>query len=235
MAEKVKVKQPYLKYDSIIIGPGAKQLDPGYFEDWLTFGRATSLKWFTDRASAVPNWATSTNTDRSDWPLEVHQGGVEFYAPYVDRQVNINITDNFMPQIFTTKLPVEMEFNFQIADTDLVLKLPGVHAPAGVGPFGIVYDASPAGIIAPAINGEPLINNSWKFPDPMRISTRTTITVSSRVEDPLIGLFTGGLTGPGFKAYPINPAGQIYNLPNWYVIRVWLRGARFIENIAARG
>lgn len=229
-----KVKQPYLKYDSIVIGPNAKSMDSGFFNDWVTFARSSTLRWFTDRSSSVPNWASSSNTDRTDWAFEAHQAGIEFWAPKVVRNQNTEVTDIWMPETFTVDLPTMMSFDFKLADTDVVLKLPGVHAPAGVGSSGLFYDNSPSPTVIPAINGVPMIANSWKFPDPLKISMRTTITVESRVEEPLTGLLTNA-AGPGFKVYPVNMAGASYDLPNFYVIRVWLRGARYIDNIGARG
>lgn len=230
-----KVRQPYLKYDSVLIGPQAKDLDTGYYNDWTSLARSGTLRWFTDRTGGVPNWASSQQTDRSDWAFEVYQAGIEFYAPSVNALFNSNVTDLYMPEIFTTQLAQQMDFEWKIADVDYVLKVPGVHAPAGVGPSGIVYDSSPAGVVMGANNGEPIVSNSWKFPDPLRISTRTTISVESRIEQPLNQLFSG-ISGPGFKSYPNgDPAGTSIRMPNYYWIRVWLRGARYIENIGARG
>lgn len=234
MAAKSKVKQPYLKYDSLVVGPGAKDLDTGYFNDWATFARASTLRWFVNRNSAVPDWASSQTSDRSDWAFEAHQGGIEYWAPTVNRATNVNVTDSFMPEIWTMDLPRQMSFEWKIADTDFVLKVPGVHAPGAVGPSGIVYDQSTAQIIAPPTNGLPIITNSWKFPDPLKISMRSTMEVQSRIEEPLNAMLAA-MTGPGVKLYPTGPAGNNYSLPCYYVIRVWMRGARYIDDVSARG
>lgn len=234
MAAKTKVKQPYLKYDSIVVASGAKDLDTGWFNDWPSFARASTLRWFTNRNSNIPQWASSQTSDRSDWAMEVHQAGIEFWAPTVNRAVNANVTDNFMPEIWSVNMPQQMAFEWQVAGTDFVLLVPGVHAPGAVGPGGIVYDSSPAGVVFPPPNGVPVITNSWKFPDPLKIAMRSTMEVQSRIEEPLNGMLVN-MTGPGGKIYPTGPAGGVYTLANYYVIRVWLRGARYIDDISARG
>ncbi len=234
MAAKSKVKQPYLKYDSLIVAQGAKEIDQGFYNDWATLSRASTLRWFTDRASGIPNWCTSQLSDRSDWAFEVHQAGIEYWAPTVNSARNANPTDNQMPEIWSVNMPQQMAFEWKLADTDFVLKVPGVHAPGAVGPHGIQFDQSPSGIIFPPPNGTPVITNSWKFPDPLKISMRSTMEVQSRIEEPLVGLLAA-MTGPGSKLYVTGPAGGVYALPNYYVIRVWMRGARYIDDISARG
>ena len=233
--QPAKVRQPFLKYDSIIIGPSAKDLDAGFFNDWPAFSRSSTIKWFVDRSSSVPNWASSSNTDRSDWAFEIHQAGIEFMSPAANTLVNTNATDNWMPEMFSTKLVEQMCFEFQVADTDMVLKIPGVHAPAGVGASGLIYDGSTTANVHPATNGVPTISNSWKFPDPLKVSMRSMMTVQSRMEEPLNTTFSN-ITGPGNKFVPNGAAaGGFTFTPCWYVIRVWLRGARFIDNVGARG
>lgn len=230
----VKVRQPWLKYDSIVIGTGAKTQDTGWFNVWSEFATASKVQWFTDRNSSVPDWATSDDSDRTDWPYEVHQFGIEFWAPAFTEQRNNILTDNYMPIVFTQQLANRLAFRLQLAQTDIILKIPGPHAPGAVGPYGLVMDNMPAGTVSPPTNGEPQIANSWKFPDPVKISMRSTIKLETRVEWP-DQQFLSAVTGPGAQVFPVNAVGDVSSLPNLYIIRAWLRGARYIENIGARG
>lgn len=233
-AQDVKVRQPWLKYDSIVIGPGAKTQDTGWFNTWQEFASASKISWFGDRSSSVPDWATSDDSDRTDWPYMIHQFGIEFWAPHTLQTRNALLTDNWAPLYFTQNLPFRLAFRLQLAQTDQILKLPGVHAPGGTGASGTVLDNSPSAMVIPPSNGTQSIKNSWIFPDPVKISTRSLIRLETKVEFP-DQQFLAQAVGPGSQFFPVNAAGDPALLGNYYIIRAWLRGARYIENIGARG
>lgn len=228
------VEQSALKWDTVCVQSNAKDFDSGWFNDFPTFAKASTIKFFVDRNSSVPEWATSQNSDRTDWAFEAHQMGIEFFAPAVDTIRNVNPVDNYLAEVWTTLLPRFTSFSLRLADTDQVLKLPGCHAPGGVGPHGMIRDGSDSPIMIPPTNGIPDVANSWKFPAPIKIAMRSTAVVETRIEEPVLSLLSV-VTGPGSKIYPTGPVGGAVFIPNTYGIRVWLRGRRFIDQIGARG
>lgn len=241
---KTRVAEQWERYDSIVIGPGAKALDDGWFDTWADFANADSLVWFTKRSSNVGRSYTNQGTERTDWAQDFYQTGIEFIAPPGLGERESEVLDQvIMPIFFTRELPNRMVFRITIADADTIAEFPGIHGPSGYGTTGVEASQAPAPLMVPGQTGEPHVSNTWKWPEPVMLPAQGRIAVQARIDQPIRALMQqlGDVEGencPGFKMLP--PCGAaaagtggaplpFISYPNWYTIRVFHRGPRYLQ------
>lgn len=239
-----RVAEQWERYDSIVIGPGAGDLDDGWFNSWADFAGADELNWFTKRSTSVGKAYANQSTERTDWAQDFYQTGIEFFAPAGMGELEQEVLDQvIMPLLFVRELPNRMPFKITIADSDTVALFPGSHAPPGYGTTGVEASQAPAPLMVPGQQGDPHVSNTWKWPEPIMLPAQGRITVTARIDAP-IKSFLGKLAGcPGSKNVP--PCGAALapgdnsevvpiEYPNWYVIRVFFRGPRYLQIRGAR-
>lgn len=245
---ETRVAEQWVRYDSVVIGPGANQLDDGWFDSWADFANADSIVWFTKRSSNVGRAYTNQGTERTDWAQDFYQTGIEFFAPAGFGEREREVLDAvIMPSLFVRELPNRMPFEITIADSDQVALFPGAHGPSGFGTTGVEASQAPAPLFVPGQQGDAHVSNTWKWPEPIMLPAQGRIRVSARVDQPIRGLLAQLDGCPGHKQLPpcgIQPAGTsgpagntpptFLEYPNWYVIRVFFRGPRYLQIRGAR-
>lgn len=240
---RTRVAEQWERYDSIVIGPGAKAVDTGWFNTWAEFGAASELVWFTKRDSAVGESYTNQSTERTDWAQDIYQTGIEFLAPtgLGDRERDV-LDQVIMPNLFIRHLPTLMPFRVKLADADEIALAPGNHYPPGYGVTGTEASQAPAPLFVGGNVGEAHVSNTWKWPEPVMVPAQGRIAVRARIDEPIVTLLRQLTACPGFKQIPpcplFPPGGSIPNppiaYPNWYVIKVFHRGPRYLQLRGAR-
>ena len=118
-----------------------------------------------------------------------------------------------------------------------MLEVPGIHLPAGVGTTGA--GNAGAGVLnsIPGHTGTADNRNTWSWPEPLEVAAKSKIIVSARIDEPILAWLRQLDSLPAQKDIPIVGAdGEIDNTVyrNWYRIRVWHRGPRYVQLRGAR-
>ena len=230
---KTRVAEQWERIDSIVIGPGARDIDDGWFNTWAEFAAADELVWYSGRSSNVGKSLSNQQTERTDWAQDIHQSLIEFIAPTGLSDFESDPNDGFVtPQLFVQQLPQYMPFRVQLAEADDMTLSPGSHYPSGYGPSYVVQDGAAAPSTFAGVMGEPSITNGWKWPEPLRLAAKSKITVLARIDQPY-RTFLSNLPGPGFKQIP-DGQGGVVQLPTFYIIRCTQRGPRYLQLRGAR-
>lgn len=240
-ARNTRAQEQWLRYDSIVIGPGARDINQGWFNTFSEFANADELTWFTSGRNRDVGTAYANISDsQEDWAQVIYQTGIEFIAPlgfvgFSDQGVEAS---GVLQNLFVTELSKRMAFNVVMMDTDTVATIPGIHAPGATGiqgRFGIT-----AGVLTSDAGntGDGNVTTSWKWPNPLQVPARSKITVRARIDKPIVELLRQLDASPGSVTIPVPQAGSVNVreavMRNWYAIRVWHRGPRFVQLRAAR-
>lgn len=242
---KVRAREVWIRYDSIVIGPGAKQINNKWFESFAEFANADNLVWFDGSRTRSDGLAyCNISGDTEDWAQMIYQSGIEFIAPIGSAGFDaIGIEDNgIMQNLFVNELPKRMSLTVNMMDTDDVSIAPAIYYPPGVGTSG------QTGLVASAISfqagqtGTPEVRNTWSWPEPLEVPARSKIQMFGRIDKPIQGFLRELDNVPGFKTLPVplTAAGgdlqvsRNVQLRNWYVLRAWHRGPRFVQLRGAR-
>ncbi len=237
-----RVAEQWERYDSVVIGPTAKAFDEGWFNTWAEFAAADEIVWFQKRSSNVGRAYSNQQTERTDWAQDFYQTGIEFYAPPGLGERERDILDQvIMPIFFTRELPNRMSFRIALADADTIAEFPGIHCPSGYGTTGVEASQAPAPLMIPGQTGDAHVSNTWKWPEPVMLPAQGRIAVRGRIDQPIKAYLAQLTTCPGFKSLPLcgpaqPPTGPVSlaSYPNWYVIRVFHRGPRYLQLRGAR-
>jgi hypothetical protein len=221
------------RYDSVVVGPGARETSKGWFNSWSELAAADRIVFFNGRDSNVGAAYTNQTSERADWAQLIQQAMVEFIPVpgFSDLESDPNDGQS-MPILFQQQLTNMMSFRFTLSDSDEIALAPGSHFPAGVGASGGSVDGSASPVGIGGSNGLPYNKNSWQWPHPIGLAAKSKITISGRIDNPFKAMLQN-VTGPGTKSLP-KLGGGFAELPNWYIIRVTLRGPRFLQLRAAR-
>lgn len=242
---KVRAREIWLRYDSIVIGPGASRISSKWFENFADFANADNLVWFDGSRTKSDGLAyCNVSGDTEDWAQMIYQSGIEFIAPIGAAGFDAVGIENvgIMQNLFVNELPKRMSFRVNVMDTDDIATAPGIYYPPGVGTSGQTGLVSSAISFQAGQTGSPEVRNTWSWPEPIEIPARSKITMEARIDKP-IGAFLQQLDlVPGSKTIPVpaggftsqGPALKDVPLPNWYVIRCWHRGPRFVQLRGAR-
>ena len=242
---QLRSREQWVRYDSIVIGPGANNINPKWFNDFASFADADSLVWFDGSHTKSDGIAYSNlSGDTEDWAQLVYQTGIEFIAPLGLNGFDSSTQEGggFVQNEFVSELPRRMAFNFSVGDTDQVLLVPGTYVPGGAGSSG-QYGQNAGTLTSTAgQQGQPDPRIVWKWPEPLKLPAKSKITVSARIDKPIKSWLQSIPAGiPGSKAidFVVPGAGASTvtvptTLDNWYVIRVWHRGPRYVQLRGAR-
>lgn len=237
---KVRSREQWLRYDSIVIGPGARQVNGTWFDNFQQFADADRLTWFTGARNREVGLSYSNIAgDTEDFAQMIYQSGIEFIAPIGATGTDTVGIENVgvLQNLFVNELPKRMAFTVRMMDTDDVLIAPGIHMPGAVGTSGQTGLVSSAISFQAGQTGDPNIRNSWSWPEPLEVPARSKIQLTARIDKPVKNLLLALDQAPGFKNYPIPLANNEVGfeaVPNWYVIRIWHRGPRFVQLRGAR-
>lgn len=243
---QLRSKEQWLRYDSVLIGPGARDIDPTFFNTWAEFVAADSILFNAGQRSANVGLAyTNQSSEREDFAQDIYQSGVEFHAPPGIQQFETDQTDALlMPLVFTQELPNRTSFRVEMADTDTIAVVPGIHLPAGVGTTGTATDDSSSDVTIPGHTGTADVRNTWNWPAPIKIPAKGQFNVRMRIDRPWKQCLSNLINSPGSKVIGIPQPGQgqggqfeesgTFSCPNLYMIRLWHRGPRYVQLRGAR-
>lgn len=230
---KTRSREQWSRFDSVIIGPGAARLSRGFFDNWDDFAAAESIQWFSGRDTGAGPAYTNQLTERTDWAQDLYQTRFEFITPPGMSDLETESVDgDITPILFAQELPNAMAIAVTLAESDNIAKAPASHFPAGFGTAYPVISGAAAPTVLGGSNGEPVVGNSWKWPEPITLAAKAKLTVTGTIDQPFRSLFAN-LPGPGFRNVP-KRGGGFHQLPNWYIIRVSFDGPRYLQLRGAR-
>jgi hypothetical protein len=242
----VRAQEPYLMYDSIVVGPGAAGANgaagiTGWYNTWAELAaNADKLEWFGVKRTNVPDWASNTAGEREDFSLYIYQAGLEIILPPGAFPLDQSGVDaGLYPLMIPWSLMTYLSLTFTMANVDTTLKLPASHAPASTGLSGAAVDGVAGPVVYPGSSGVPAVQNSWRFAEPWEIPRQGNWRVNGKIERPLTG-FLANLPGPFSKQIVVPPAPgsgtapTVAEMPNWTVLRMWMRGYRRVQLRGAR-
>lgn len=228
-----RAAEQHERYDSVSVGAGCNALDDGWFNTWIAFSQATRFTFFSRRQEQVGYAYTNQPTERTDWAQDLFQMGIEFIAPVGIGGLETDVNDELtMPVLFTTDFPNKTSFRVKLADADEIVMAPGSHFPSGYGVEQLLVNAGAAPTAFPGNQGAAHVSNTWKWPEPVMLAAQAKITVIGEVDNPFRDLLEQ-LPGPGAKLVPDGEGGTI-TYPNWYTIKVTVRGPRYLQLRGAR-
>lgn len=231
----IRVTEFYLYYDSVVIGPGARDIDNGWFNSFADFANADTIQWFKGRAGGVGKSYSNTGYDRRDLAIAIDHIGLEFIAPTTAAQyVEQGEEAHAIPSIFAKELPDKLAIEAKVQGLDQVLELPGRRIPAGAGTARELADNLGIGAYYPGNNGEALVSNLLHLPEPWVIPSANTLLFSGRVDQPLRPFLANYTATPGYDNFPNQPPGTFTRKPRWYVLRFVLFARRRAQIRGAR-
>jgi len=235
MIRDLRSEEAWLRYDSHVIGKGASKVHNSWHENWQDFANASKLIWFTaGRTEAVGEAYCNLAGQQEDYAQRVFQSGIEFIAPPGYQGFEENIADTgFIQSLFLNMLPNNMSFGIKLQNVDNILRLPGIHMPAGTGVSGAVQNGAGALFSMPGHTGDANLRNTWSWPTPVGIPSQSKIQYSAEIDDPMKSFLRALPTNlPGNAQLPAigdNNELELIEFNNWFVIRVWNRGPRYVQ------
>lgn len=231
----IRNKEQWARYDSINIGPGARDEDPAWFDNWDQVSRAQQIILFNDSRDNV-NKAYSNTSEREDWAQLIYGMWAEFLAPVSDLRELTNEFDQAFARWWTSEVPRSTFLEVSLQDTDNVLKIPATYAPAGHGPTELRVDGASAPTLNPGNNGSAGAPgpNSWLWPLPLGIPAVKKINVQLTVARRIFQQLRGITNAPGYTQWAVQDPDDPMNtiiipVPNRFTIRVGFLGPRFTQ------
>jgi hypothetical protein len=237
----LRSREQWIRYDSCVVGPGAREVDPSWFDTWAQFADADRIIFGNGkRNSNVGSAYTNQGSEREDYAQDIYQSGIEWVAPVGIHDYEQDSSDAMlMPLVFTRELPNRVSIKAVIADTDTNVIAPAIHWPASVGTTGQATDDSANNATMPGQTGNVDLRSAWSWPEPVRIPAKGLFSVEMRIDQPWKRALLSLVNSPKNKVINVPPplggnGFAIVEVPNWYVIRVWHRGPRFVQLRGAR-
>lgn len=230
-----RAQEQWERYDSVVVGQGASVQARGWFENWNTFAQAQNLQWFSGRDAGVGPSYTNQEGERTDWAQDIYQVTVQFIAPLGIADLETDPNDALNTQALFMMLASNLHLRVILSESDEIASAPADHFPASFGQANVLANQQASPVFSVGTNGEAVVTNSWKFPEPIMLAAKSKITVRGTIDRPLANTFLN-ILGPGQKNIPTGrPAPNDFVLqPNWYVIRVTMRGPRYLQLRGAR-
>ena len=235
-ARGMRAEEQWLRYDTVCIGEGAKAVDSGWFDTWEEFAKASKIIWGKERSDAGDSFSNQSGP-QEDFSQLIYQTGIDFLAPTGIAGFDAQLLDAIMPQIFVRSLPESMAFHVNQANTDDVAIVPGGHMPGVSGVSGQSLNGAGALMLDAGQRGTGDIRNSWQWPTPLQVPAKSKLQVIGRVDGEMRDWLLQLPIGPGLKSIPYIDANNEVaksTLRNFYKIRVWHRGPRFVQLRGAR-
>lgn len=236
MARGMRAEESWERVDTVVIGPNARDVDSGWFNTWEEFAKASKIVWGVERRDAGDSFSNLSGP-QEDFSQLIYQSGIDFIAPPGIGALDTQILDTIMPEIFMRMLPESMAFQVQQANTDDVLNVPGSHLPGVAGVTGATLNGAGSLVLDAGQRGTADVRNSWQWVKPLQVPAKSKLQVIGRVDGEMRDFLLSLPISPGQKNVPFldsnNELSQAV-LRNWYRIRVWHRGPRFVQLRGAR-
>ena len=234
----VRNKEQFQRYDTVAVGPTARQFDDGWFDTFAAMARASTIGMFSGRNEQVGEAYTNQTTERYDYAQDIYSFSIELIAPVGLGDFDEQATDTvFWPQYWITQVAAQMSVVVKLADADTILTCPLTHVPASVGPSGLTATDTAGPIVVPGTNGIGYFKNAWVWPEPIMVPAKGRISCNFALANPLKEFLLLYPNSPGNKQVPQvppGPQGQTNTLPNWFLIRGTFRGPRYLQLRGAR-
>lgn len=232
-------RQPWVLYDSVVVGPGAGRIQ-GWHNTYGSFAGADELR-FNDgtrtEGNAGPIYCNQ-NGDTQDWAMDIYQTKVEFIAPFGWEEMESNAFDaGAGPFFWLQELPARSVFQVKLADSDEMLRVPGVMLPSNMGVEGAAVAGAASTFALPGHTGHAALTQGWLWPQPLEVPAKGKIATIMRLGTPIKQFYQALTALPATKniTVPLAAGGfQVVPYPNWYVIRVSHWGARSVQLRGAR-
>lgn len=231
---KLRAQEQWERIDSIVVGEGASALSRGWFDSFALMAGAANLVWFSGRDPSVGPAYTNQDGERTDFAQDIYQVTVQAIIPVGQADLESNSNDaSTYPLLFAQFLSA-LSLRVVLSESDEIANAPADHFPGSFGIANLTLASQPAQVTYAGTNGEAIVSNSWKFPEPIMLAAKSRITVKGLIDRPYRDTFAA-LVGPGHKVIPTgNPAAPTVNHPNWYTIRMTMRGPRYLQLRGAR-
>lgn len=204
------VGEPWLLYDSVLIGPTQKDRARGWYEDFAALGAAGNVNFFNvrNRSTTHPAYNDFDASDDVPFVFWAYSIGIEFWSmPISDTGEDVggflrpvDWSENYMK--FNAEVPTHSGLEFQVKQ-DIVLEAPCLALPAGAGINGFtrpLYSlaSSPnnTGTFQNLTNGVPGIQNRWPFKHPIGIPRDANIRATVKLSQIATRLLES-MDGPG--------------------------------------
>lgn len=233
---KIRAEEAWNRFDTLCIGQNAEASSVDWFNTWAAFANADEYQWFSGRSGNVGTSYTNQTTERTDWAQDIYFVSIQLIAPPGIADLESDPNDALtIPMLFMQYLPKMLALRLVLAESDEISHAPADQYPSG---FGVSYAAvasAAAPVVSAGNNGEPIISNMWKFPEPITLAAKAKITLKGRLDQPMRGLLQN-IGGPGVKRVPTGfaPPNDFRDMENRYMIRATLIGPRFLQLRGAR-
>lgn len=235
----LRAEEQWLRYDTICVGRGASRISPSWFENFADFANADSLVWNDGtRTRQVGTSYCNQSGDTEDWAQRVYQSGMDFEAPSgMLGYEEVGAEAGQLQQIWIRDMPSMMAASVILQDTDTVLLVPAEHLPSSAGVSGQSMNGAGFLVADAGQRGTGDTRNTWTWPVPLDLAAKSKIAVSARIDTPIREFLRGLDTVPTAKFVVVPAAGggvKQVEYRNWYRIRVWHRGPRYVQLRGAR-
>lgn len=230
-----RAQEQWERYDSVVVGDGAATQARGWFNNWNNFAQAQNLQWFSGRDAGVGPSYTNQEGERTDWAQDIYQVTVQFIAPPGIADLETDPNDALNSPTLFMMLANALHLRVILSESDEIASAPADHFPSSFGQVNLLANSQATPVFSMGTNGEAIVSNSWKFPEPIMLAAKSKITVRGTIDRPILQTFMN-ILGPGFKNIPTGRAApnDFILQPNWYVIRVTMRGPRYLQLRGAR-
>lgn len=233
MMRSIRAGETWVRYDSIVIGEGARDLSRGWFNTWQEFAAANRLEFFSGRDSNVGLAYTNQTVERTDWASDLYQANMEFFGPAAPAELcESNLDAQVSPYLFQQYMPHLLSTRVILSESDEILSVPANHIPSGHGISYPAVAAAAAPITIPGNQGMPSVGNGFKWISPIMLASKSKITVQCEINNPVRQVWSQ-LPGPGALLIPNGAGGQI-RMPIWYVFRFSFISQRYVQMRGAR-
>ncbi len=230
---KLRAREQWERYDSIVVGPGATNVSRGWFNNLQEFAKVSKLSWFGSRDSNVDLAYSNQQTERYDYAQDLYNMNVEFCAPpFLAEFARLGAPEKAAQMWWKEELPKLIAFEVLLADSDIIAQGPGTAFMAGRGNAGAFATDSGAAFYEGGNNGLANRDNGWSFPEPIMLAAQAKLTVRAFLAQPLKDALLNA-SGPGYMDVP-KEDGTFVQVPNWFFIRVNMRGPRYMQLRGAR-
>ena len=230
---RLRNREQWERYDSIIVGNGAASQSKGWFNDFIALSRVSQISWFQSRDSNVDLCWTNQKSERYDYAQDLYQFMLEFLCPaFMAEFAEDAGAYKYAQLLWTQELPKALGTEVLLADSDIIAQAPATAFMAGRGNFGTFATDTAASMVVGGNNGVPAKENCWLFPDPVMIAAVAKLTVRAQIGQPVNDILRE-MPGPGVSLVPKGD-GTYIEVDNWFAIRATFRGPRYMQLRGAR-
>jgi len=258
MGQFMNVKEAWSVYDTILVCSnfyGQETSVNGWFTSFALFGSTQEHRFFKTRTEATANLAycNQQSSDAMEYPFIAFTMGVTFFAPTPNiagtqnPRGGENAIENFDPgfaHFWTYDLPRHCSISFK-TNQDVRAEVNCYGAPPGYGPMGsgCAFELSEQVLAPPPIEplfkqhaqmnfygtqGVPILQNRFKFPEPIEIAKNSVIEGILNLSEYAINILTS-VNGPVSYAFQnATAAGQTF-FPQRFGVQFSLFGYREIQ------